>query len=399
MTTFNSSGMSNFRGSVPYSSPQPQTPQPQLHQAMYSEGPNFSGSVSYAPHHQQPMQAMNTVFPSSQPQPSSSVWLADSGATNHMSADLSNLSLVAPYPATDRVQTANGEGLLVSHVGTSIIPTSNAAIKLKSVLYVPQLTQNLLSVHRLCLDNNYRLIFDAFSFWIQDRAMGRIIYTGRCSNGLYPLPFVPHSSPAYLKLQPQCHLGQLVFSCTWHSRLGHPTNRIASLMLQKANVAFSIDSNSSMCHSCLQGKFSKLPFHSSHTKSVIPFQTIHSDLWGPSPCVSIDGYKYYVTFIDEFSRYCWLFPLVNKSDVYSVFIAFYNYVNTQFSSKIKILQSDGGGEYTSHKLKLFFHAKGIVHQKSCPYTPEQNGLAERKHRHLIETTITLLQHAKLPSSF
>ena len=307
---------------------------------------------------------MNTVLPSSQP--SSSVWLADSGATNHMSAELSNLSLISPYPANDKVQTANGEGLLVSHVGTSIIPTSSATIKLNSVLYVPQLTQNLPSEHRLCLDNNYRLIFDAFSFWIQDKAMGRIIYTGQCSNGLYPLPFVPPSNSASLTFQPQSFLGQLVFSSTWHSRLGHPTNKVATLMLQKANVACSSDSNTSMCHSCLQGKFSKLPFQSSHTKSVIPFQIIHSDLWGPSPCVSIDGYKYYVTFIDEYSRHCWLFPLINKSDVYSVFIAYYHYVETQFSCKIKILQSDGGGEYTSQKLKVFFQAKGIIHQKILP---------------------------------
>ena len=154
-----------------------------------------------------------------------------------------------------------------------------------------------------------------------------------------------------------------------------------------------------MCYSCLQGKFSKLPFQSSNHKSVIPFHTIHSDVWGPSPCVSIDGYKYYVTFIDEFSCYCWLFPLVNKSDLCAVFVKFYFYVQTQFSCSVKILHSDGGGEYVSTQLQKFLISKGIVHQKSCPYTPEQNGLAERKHRHLIETTITLLQHAKLPASF
>ena len=135
---------------------------------MYSEGPNFSGSIHYSSPHQQAIQAMNIVLPLStnhlsQPS-SSSVWLANTGATNHMSADLSIFSLIAPYPTNDRVQTTNGEGLLVSHVGTSIIPTSTASINMKLVLYVPQLTQNLLSVHRLCLDNNYRLIFDAFSF-------------------------------------------------------------------------------------------------------------------------------------------------------------------------------------------------------------------------------------------
>ena len=78
---------------------------------------------------------------------------------------------------------------------------------------------------------------------------------------------------------------------------------------------------------------------------------------------------------------------------------FYHYVQTQFSHSIKILQSDGGGEYVSKQLQSFLISKGTVHQKSCPHTPEQNGLAERKHRHLIETTITILQNAKLPASF
>lgn len=171
------------------------------------------------------------------------------------------------------------------------------------------------------------------------------------------------------------------------------------MMLEKAQIKCSIDSNSSMCHSCLQGKFSKLPFQLRDHKSVIPFHTIHSDIWGPSPCLSIDSYRYYVTFIDEFSRYCWLFPLVHKSDFYSVYVRFYHYVQTQFSRSIKILQSDGGGEYVSKQLQSFLISKGTVHQKSCPHTPEQNGLAERKHRHLIETTITILQNAKLPASF
>ena len=94
-----------------------------------------------------------------------------------------------------------------------------------------------------------------------------------------------------------------------------------------------------------------------------------------------------------------MFPLVNKSDLCFVFVKFHHYVTNQFSCSIKILQSDGGGEYVSKHLQSFLHTNGIIHQKSCPYTPEENGLAERKHRHLIETTITLLQHAKIPAGF
>ena len=295
------------------------------------------------------MQAMNTVLHNVSPlssQQSTPVWITDSGATNHMTADLSNLSLSTPFPTDDTVHTANGEGLPVSHIGNSIISTNVKPIQLKSVLHVPKLAQNLLSVHKLCLDNDCRIIFDAFRFWIQDKVTGRILYRGMCSNGLYPLPFVSlHTGKSVHNHSFRSYLGQLVLTSTWHHRLGHPTNKVVTMMLNKAHIECSKDSNSVMCHSCLQGKFCKLPFQSNVQRSVIPFHIIHTDLWGPSPTVSVDGFRYYVLFVDDFSRYCWLFPLINKSDLYSVFVKFYTYIQTQFSKSIHILQSDGGGVY------------------------------------------------------
>jgi len=84
-----------------------------------------------------------------------------------------------------------------------------------------------------------------------------------------------------------------------------------------------------------------------------------------------------------------MFPLVNKSDLFSTFVAFYSFLVTQFSATVKTLQTDWeGGEYTCTGLKHFLFYKGISHHLSCPYTPEQNGVAERKHRHIIEATIT-----------
>jgi len=144
------------------------------------------------------MQAIHTMV-NSTPPGSSQVWLTDSGAPNYMTTYLNNLTLASPYPTADIIQTANGEGLTVSHVGQSIINSSMSSLKLDSVLLVPQLTQldsvllvpqltqNLLLVHRLCLDNNCWLIFYAFCFWIQDKATRRILYRGLCSNSLYPI--------------------------------------------------------------------------------------------------------------------------------------------------------------------------------------------------------------------
>ncbi|XP_070679388.1 uncharacterized protein [Malus domestica] len=115
------------------------------------------------------------------------VWLTDSSANHHMTSKMGNLSLSTPYPSNKIIQTANGAGLAISHIGSSLLRTPMQPIRLNSILYVPKLSQNLLSVHKICLDNNCWMIFDTFSFWIQDKTTGRILYKGLCHNGLYPI--------------------------------------------------------------------------------------------------------------------------------------------------------------------------------------------------------------------
>ncbi|KAB2635404.1 hypothetical protein D8674_025938 [Pyrus ussuriensis x Pyrus communis] len=127
--------------------------------------------------------------------PLQQIWLTDSGASSHMTADLSNLSLASPYPANETIQTASGAGLSISHIGSSTLPTFLKPLQLKSVLCVPGISQNLLSVHKLCLDNHCWLIYDASCFWIQDKVTGRILFQGKCSNGLYPIPLPARVRP------------------------------------------------------------------------------------------------------------------------------------------------------------------------------------------------------------
>ncbi|KAM0996802.1 hypothetical protein ACFX2C_006762 [Malus domestica] len=141
---------------------------------------------------------------------------------------------------------------------------------------------------------------------------------------------------------------------------------------------------------------SRLPFHDRTEYCNFSFQKVHTNLWGPSPIAFIEGYKYYVSFVDEFTRFVWIFPLIHKSEVFDVFQKFYNFGFTQFNIGIKCLQTDGGDEYISRRFDDFLKHKGIVHMISCPYTPQQNGLAERKHRHIVETAITLMTTTQLP---
>ncbi|KAM1505772.1 hypothetical protein ACFXTO_001721 [Malus domestica] len=131
----------------------------------------------------------------------------------------------------------------------------------------------------------------------------------------------------------------------------------------------------------------------------MPLELVHCDVWGPAPTLSISGYKYYVLFVDEFTKYTWLFPLKLKSEVYSVFVNFKTCVENLVGNKIKVLRSDSGGEFISSCFNSFLLQHGILHQYSCLHTPEQNGCVERKHRHLTETARTLLTASKVPHQF
>ena len=103
-------------------------------------------------------------------------------------------------------------------------------------------------------------------------------------------------------------------------------------------------------------------------------ELIYTYVWGPFPICSKIGHKYYVSFLDAFSRYSWLYPITSKSDVLPIFIKFQKYVERYFNLKIKAIQFDWGGEY--HSLSKFFENCGIMHRISCPHTHQQNGAIE-----------------------
>lgn len=158
-------------------------------------------------------------------------------------------------------------------------------------------------------------------------------------------------------------------------------------------------SSPSICESCQLGKSKKLPFFASATFTVRPLELVHTDVWGLALITSISGVRFYVNSVDDYSRYCWIFPLHSKSDVYEVFLSFKAKVENLLDNKIKMLRSDGEGECTSTHFEKFLSSCGITLQITCPHTLKQNGIPERKHRHIVETGLTLLAHSHMPMSY
>nr|CAC37623.1 copia-like polyprotein [Arabidopsis thaliana] len=319
-------------------------------------------------------------------------WYPDSAATAHITASTSGLQNATTYEGNDAVLVGDGTYLPITHVGSTTISSSKGTIPLNEVLVCPAIQKSLLSVSKLCDDYPCGVYFDANKVCIIDLTTQKVVSKGPRNNGLYMLE---NSEFVALYSNRQCAASME----TWHHRLGHSNSKILQQLLTRKEIQVNKSRTSPVCEPCQMGKSTRLQFFSSDFRALKPLDRVHCDLWGPSPVVSNQGFKYYAVFVDDFSRFSWFFPLRMKSKFISVFIAYQKLVENQLGTKIKEFQSDGGGEFTSNKLKEHFREHGIHHRISCPYTPQQNGVAERKHRHLVELGLSMLYHSHTPLKF
>ena len=160
---------------------------------------------------------------------------------------------------------------------------------------------------------------------------------------------------------------------------------------------FSIE-QSDVCRGCALRKYTKTAFSSSDTRAAGVLDLIHSDICSPMSSVSLTGFEYYISFIDDYSRKTWIYFLRSKKSelVLRVFQGFKALVEKQTGRKIRMLRSDNGGEYTSKEFDAFCRQEGIQRQLTVPYTPEQNGVAERKNRSIVGAARAMLHDQGLP---
>ncbi|CAL8994313.1 unnamed protein product [Prunus brigantina] len=179
----------------------------------------------------------------------------------------------------------------------------------------------------------------------------------------------------------------------WHRRLGHPS--FGYLKRPFPSLFRSCDESSFKCETCILAKSHRTVFPLSDKKAAKPFDLVHSDVWGPARVTS-NGFRWFVTFIDDCTRLTWVFLLKNKHDVASILPDFCTMVSTQFHAQVKVFRTDNGGEYVNNTLASFFRAQGIIHQTTTPFTPQQNGVSERKNRQLLEVARSLMLDMSVP---
>jgi hypothetical protein len=189
----------------------------------------------------------------------------------------------------------------------------------------------------------------------------------------------------------------------WHERLGHMNLQRLKLALQQQGQEVKEDANDvhdiANCEACKAGKQHRIPFpQHSNTRAKFVLVRIHSDLGGPL-VVSIDGKRYYILIIDDYSRFTVVETLAAKSEACAKLKAYYNFWTQHKRLPILHLRCDNGGEYTSLELKTFLASHGVKVEYTVPYSPQQNGVSERMNRTIIECVRSNLHHAGMPATF
>ena len=276
----------------------------------------------------------------------------------------------------------NNDCVLVCQSGSVCL---NNDITLTDVLYVPNFKYNLVSVSSLTKNTSVSVNFTSETFSIQDNLNKRMIGRGSIINDLYIFDATPNSYPTFS-----------VSAETWHSRLGHLSNKRLHLLRNILPCNVSALNKCEPCYVCPKAKQKKLCFNKNNNFANNIFDLVHCDVWGPYHITSRTNHRFFLTLVDDRSRFTWIYLMRFKSDALTIIPTFLSYVETQFHCKIKTFRSDNAPELT---FKELFAANGILHEFTCVETPEQNAVAERKHQHLLNVARALYFQSKMPIKF
>jgi transposase InsO family protein len=200
-----------------------------------------------------------------------------------------------------------------------------------------------------------------------------------------------------------CLIAKTNMGWLWHRRLAHVGMKNLHKLLNGekilglTNVHFEKDR---ICSACQAGKHVRV--HHPHKNIMTtdrPLELLHMDIFGPITYISIGGSKYCLVIMDDYSRFTWVFFLQKKSQTQYILKGFLRWAQNEFRLRIKKVRSDNGTEFKNSQIEGFHEDEGIKHEFSSPYTPQQNGVVERKNRTLLDMARTMLDEYKTPDQF
>ncbi|KAH9697754.1 Integrase catalytic domain-containing protein [Citrus sinensis] len=312
------------------------------------------------------------------------------------------------------------EGELIVHMGNGVTAKVESIgvvrlhlatgyfLDLLDTSYIPSIRRNLI----------YVSILDrcGCTFHFGDRKVylfrnSKLVGSGTLYDGLYIIDLVPHA----VESSSNAHVMNVISSnrarvdenssMLWHKRLGHISKQRMERLI-KDDILHNLDFfDFSTCVDCIKGKLTVKTRKERTWRSQQVLELVHTDICGPLTPIAVGGYKYFITFIDDFSRYGHVELLAEKSESLSAFQAFKANVELQKGKKIKAVRSDRGGEYyerydetgrNPRPFARFLQECGIEAQYTMPGTPEQNGIAERRNHTLLDMMRCMLSNSTLP---
>lgn len=336
---------------------------------------------------------------SSNPVKDDAEWLIDSGASQHMTPDKKIIDNFSNFNKPLNVKLADDRILLSYGKGDVSLTVFNGKEKvnltLKDVLYVPKLQNNLFSLPSATAKGA--------SFEFKGRTCrvymeGKDYVIGHKHGKLYKLNTIPDETCCIGKVNDKESLA------LWHLRYGHLNFDSLKTLNDKSMVnGMSVDSNQDFdrnCEGCIMGKHHRQPFpKKAESSTTHMLELIHSDVCGPMNINSVGGSKYFITFTDDFTRFVTVYMMKRKSEALEKFKEYVNLVEKQTGHKVKRLRCDNGGEYTSKAFVDYCKSNGIQRELTVPYSPQQNGIAERLNRTLMEMARSIMYHSGVPMSF
>jgi transposase InsO family protein len=260
---------------------------------------------------------------------------------------------------------------------------------------VDSLDYNLLSVSQLC-KMGYNCLFTDIGVTVFRRSDDSVAFKGVLEGQLYLVDFNKVELDT-------CLIAKTNMGWLWHRQLAHVGMKNLHKLLKGehilglTNVHFEKDR---VCSACQAGK--QVGTH--HPQKNImttdrPLELLHMDLFGPIAYISIGGSKYYLVIVDDYSRFTWVFFLQEKSWTQETLKGFIRRAQNEFELRIKKIRSDNGTEFKNSQIEGFLEDEGIKHEFSSPYTPQQNGVVERKNRSLLDMARTMLDEYKTSDRF
>ena len=322
-----------------------------------------------------------------------STWVLDTACGSHICNSLQGLRRSRTLGEEEVIlRMGNGARVAAEAVGSFhlYMPTGKTIV-LNNCYFVPSIIRNIISIPMLDLDG--------FSFVIQNNKCliqrDNILYgSGSLNNGLY-ICDVEHNLLQIERTNKRKRDDEnLTF--LWHCRLGHISeNRLRTLQKEGILEPFDFESYPT-CESCLLGKMTRSPFSGHGERAADLLGLVHTDVCGPMSTQAMGGFSYFITFIDDRSRFGYVYLMKHKSEAFEKFKEYKTEVEKQTKRSIKTLRSDRGGEYLNGEFLDYLKENGIVSQWTPPYTPQLNGVSERRNRTLLDMVRSMMSYADLP---